>query len=149
MSLGDHLRYLRAMRDVSTTEIAEELGLESSTPVNMAEVRYRPVEDETLITQLADYYDRPLEEFHWHNARARKYLTFYVERAMQQGEPISLTLRGGTVLEGRPEWWDLVAIGLRPEEGELLVVQRHAVVDWPGATDRWWDEEGEPEREEA
>ncbi len=143
MSLGDHLRYLRALAEVDPAKIAEAQGITSLSSLSTAEVRYRPVEDDALVQKLADFYDRPVEEFRWHNARARKYLTFYVERALRAGESIQLTLRGGKDLHGRPEWWDLATIGLRDEAGRLLVVQRHAVIDWPEATVHWWVEEEE------
>lgn len=138
MSLGDHLRYLRGLKDVDTAVVAEALGLEKPSPINMAEVRYRPVEDDALVAALAAYYDRPVEEFRWHNARARKYLTFYVQRALESKEPVSLVLRTGETLTGLVEWWDLAAIGLRVAGDKLVVAQRHAVVDWPDATDYWW-----------
>lgn len=140
MSLGDHLRYLRAMADVQPAAIAEALGLETAGVINLAEVRYRPVEDEGLVAALAAYFGRPVAEFEWHNARARKYLTFYVQRGIVQQETITLTLRSGEVMSGQPEWWDLASIGLRTEGQGLVVVQRHAVVDWPDATIHWWEE---------
>lgn len=139
MSLADHLRYLRAMKGgVDTETIAQEIGLDSPAPINQAEVRYRPVYDSDLIDRLADYYGRPRQEFHWHNARPRKFLTFTVAQAMRNKEPVTLTLRSGQTLTGMATWWDLSSIGLLTEEGRLLVVQRHAVVDWPGATE-WED----------
>lgn len=139
MSLSDHLRYLRAMRPGLTPEdIAEALGLETPGAISQAEKRYRPVLDEALIAGLAQYYGQPLAEFQWHNARARKYLTFYVQRALANKMPATLTLRGGQTLSGRVVWWDLGAIGLETGDG-LLVVQRHAVVDWPGAEEHWWE----------
>jgi hypothetical protein len=141
MSLGDHLRFLRALADVEPAEIAAAQVIDSLSSLAMAEVRYRPVEEDALIQKLADFYDRPVAEFHWHNARARKYLTFYVDRALRTGEPVQLTLRGGEVLHGRLEWWDLGSIGLRDGEDRLLVVQRHAVIDWPEASVHWWVEE--------
>jgi len=46
-------------------------------------------------------------------------------------------LRTGETLNGRVRWWDLGAFGLETEpeteiedEGSLIIVQRHAVVDW-------------------
>lgn len=149
MSLSDHLRYLRAITDVEPNEIAEAIEIESLSALSMAEVRYRPVADDTLLEKLADFYDRPVEEFHWHNARARKYLTFYVERALREEKSIHLTLRGGQELHGRPEWWDLASIGLRDDTDRLLVVQRHAVIDWPDATEHWWEKDEEKAGEEA
>lgn len=142
MSLGDHLRYLRAVSGGQETQfIAQDVGIESPTDINFAETRYRPVEDEELVAKLADYYGRPVEEFQWHNARARKYLTFYVARAMREGVSVELILRTGEVLSGRVEWWDLSSIGLRTNDDQLLVIQRSAIVDWPDATDYWWEED--------
>lgn len=139
MSLADHIRYLRAMQGgTETDEIAQALGLETPKEINLAEKKYAPVRDPALVQQLADYYERPLAEFEWHNARPRKFLTFYVAEALRTKDPISLTLRSGEQLTGTATWWDLSSIGLQTEDGRLLVVQRHAVVDWPNATD-WED----------
>ena len=139
MSLGDHLRYLRAMHGgIDTATIAEAIGLEKPGPINQAEVRYHPVYDAELIERLAAYYGRPRDEFEWHNARPRKFLTFTIAQALETGEEVSLTLRTGEVLAGTAEWWDLASVGLRTTDGHLLVVQRHAVIDWPGATE-WED----------
>ncbi len=140
MSLSDHLRYLRARQGgTETTVVAQAIGLEKPTAVNLAEKQYRPLRDEDLIARLADYYGRSLEEFQWHNARPRKYLTFYIARALKSKEWITLTLRSGRQLKGKAEWWDLGSIGLRDENGRLLVIQRHAVIDWPGAATDWQD----------
>lgn len=140
MSLSDHLRYLRARQGgTDTIEVAQAIGLEKPTAVNLAEKQYRPVHDEALVAKLADYYGRPLEEFQWHNARPRKYLTFYIARALETKETAVLTLRSGRQLTGTAEWWDLSSVGLRDENGRLLVIQRHAVIDWPGAATDWHD----------
>ncbi len=140
MSLSDHLRYLRARQGGTyTLDIAHALGLEKPTAVNLAEKQYRPIHDEELVAKLADYYGRPLEEFQWHNARPRKFLTFYIARALRTKETISLTLRSGRQLTGTAEWWDLSSVGLRDENGRLLVIQRHAIIDWPGADSEWQD----------
>lgn len=139
MSLADHLRYLRAMQGgTGTDEIAQALGLETASPINLAEKKYAPVRDPELVRKLADYYGRPHEEFVWHNARPRKFLTFAAAAALESGDPITLTLRSGETLAGTVEWWDLSSIGLRAADGRLLVVQRHAVTDWPNATE-WED----------
>lgn len=141
MSLGDHLRYLRAMNGgQGTDEIAKAIGLDNATQLNLAEVRYRPVDDDHLIESLAAYYARPVAEFQWHNARSRKYLTFYLSQAKEQQSLVSLTLRGEQQLTGRVVWWDLSSVGLRDESGRVLVVQRHAIIDWPNATEHWWAE---------
>ncbi|MBE2200260.1 MAG: hypothetical protein IAE79_16720 [Anaerolinea sp.] len=139
MSLSDHLRYLRAMSGGPDTDsIATALGLESPQSINKAETLYRPIKDVALIDQLAAYYGRPAAEFHWHNARPRKYLTFSAEASRRTQSPLSLTLRTGEVVTGTAAWWDLSSIGLTQADGRLLVIQRHAVIDWPGATD-WED----------
>ncbi|NHZ72130.1 MAG: hypothetical protein GWP17_03480 [Aquificales bacterium] len=140
MSLSDHLRTLRALQGGTETQaIAEAIGLEKPTAVNHAEIQYRPVRNAELVEKLAGYYQQPLEEFQWHNARPRKYLTFYLARALKSKETVSLTLRSEQQLTGIVEWWDLGGVGLREENGRLLIVQRHAVVDWPGATTEWED----------
>lgn len=140
MSLSDHLRYLRALRGgVHTQTIKDAIGLEAVTPINHAETQYRPVRDPELVAKLAAYYERPLTEFQWHNARPRKYLTFYLARALKTKEAVSLTLRSGEQLAGKVNWWDLGSVGLWDENGRFLVVQRHAVVDWPGADSEWED----------
>lgn len=132
MSLSDHLRYLRALQGGTDFEtIAEAIDLDNPAHIAGAERQYRPLKDESLIEKLAGYYDRPVEEFHWHNARSRKALTFYLEKARWEQTAVSLTLRGGEKVAGIVEWWDLASIGLRVEDSRLLVVQRHAVVDWP------------------
>jgi hypothetical protein len=135
MSLSDHLRHLRAMEGGTTPEeIARRLGLEQLSGIGLAEQVYRPVSDEKLIEKLAEYYGRPLEEFHWHNERPRKFLTFSLAQAQQTQEPITLTLRSGELLAGQVVWWDLSSIGLQEADGRLLVIQRHAIIDWPNAT---------------
>ena len=140
MSLGDHLRYLRAQQGgTNTFMVAQAIGLEKPTAVNLAEKQYRPILDEELVARLAEYYGRSLEEFRWHNARPRKYLTFYIARALKSKELVTLTLRSGRQLRGRAEWWDFGSVGLRDENGRLLVIQRHAVIDWPGAATEWQD----------
>lgn len=137
MSLSDHLRYLRALNDGEAPEaIYQTIGVDKG--VMAAETAYHPVRDEELVVKLADYYKRPLAEFQWHNARPRKFLTFYLAEALRTKTPVELRLRSGQVLAGMAEWWDLGSVGLREENGRLLVIQRHAVVDWPNATD-WED----------
>lgn len=132
MSLGDHLRYLRAMKGgIDTASVAEAIGIERPWPINEIEVRYRELGDDDLLAKLADYYGRPVEELVWHRQRSRKKLTLYIHEAIQEGRPVTLRLRSGEELRGEPQWWDLGAIGLlREGERALTVVQRHAVVDW-------------------
>ena len=140
MSLSDHLRYLRARQGgIHPLEISQAIGLEKPTAINLAEKQYRPVHDAELVAKLAEYYGRPVAEFQWHNARPRKYLTFYIARALKSKELVRLTLRSGRQLSGTAEWWDLSSVGIRDEDGRLLVIQRHAIIDWPGAATDWQD----------
>lgn len=135
MSLGDQLRFLRAMKGgPSTREIAQAIGLERITPLREIEQRYREIGDDALLEKLAAYFQVPVEELKWHRARYRKALSRFLEEAQQQGKRVALRLRSGETLTGKIMWWDLGATGLQPDEGELLVVQRHAVIDWGAAT---------------
>ena len=132
MSLGDHLRYLRALNEgVDTAAVAEAIGEERPWAINEIEVRYREVGDDDLVARLADYYDRPLEELLWHRARSRKRFSQFLFHAVEVGRSVSLQLRSGEQLTGVPQWWDLGATGLVLEgETEVTVVQRHVVIDW-------------------
>lgn len=135
MSLGDHLRFLRAMKGgPSTREIAQAIGLERVTPLREIEQRYREIGDDALLEKLALYFQVPIEELKWHRARYRKALSHFLEKALKQGQRVHLHLRSGETLTGKVMWWDLGATGLQPDEGELLVIQRHAVIDWEPAT---------------
>ncbi|HRQ38902.1 MAG TPA: hypothetical protein PLD25_13425 [Chloroflexota bacterium] len=131
MSLSDHLRYLRAMKGGShISDVAQAAGVEKVVDVNMAEKQYRPLADEGLMEKLAVYYGRPLDEFHWHNARSRKKFTYFINQAKEQETAISLVLRHGETLTGTVTDWDLACVALRLADGRVLVVQRHAVIDW-------------------
>ncbi len=135
MSLGDQLRFLRAMKGgPSTREIAQAIGLERTTPLREIEQRYREIGDDALLEKLAAYFQVSVEELKWHRARYRKALSRFLEEALQHGKRVHLHLRSGETLTGKVMWWDLGAAGLQPDEGELLVVQRHAVIDWEPAT---------------
>jgi hypothetical protein len=132
MSLGDHLRFLRAMKGgVGTATIARAIGLERPWPINEIEVRYRETGADELVGRLAEYLSRPVEELFWHRERSRTMLTRHIQHALQHAQPIVLHLRSGETLSGLPAWWDLGSIGLVVEgEAQLTVVQRHAVIDW-------------------
>lgn len=132
MSLGDHLRYLRALKGgVDTAAIAEAIGEERPWAINEIEVRYREVGDDDLVARLAGYYGRPVDELKWHRERSRKKLSQYLFHAVEEGRTITLQLRSGEQLTGVPQWWDLGAVGVVLEgEAELTVVQRHVVIDW-------------------
>ncbi|MBN1316194.1 MAG: hypothetical protein JXA42_12015 [Anaerolineales bacterium] len=132
MSLGDHLRYLRAMHGgVDIISIAQAIGIDRPWSITEIEVRYRQLGDDDLVTKLAEYYDRPVDEFFWHRERSRKKLSQFLQKAIHEKELVSLRLRTGETLDGMPKWWDLGAIGFQKEgEDRITVVQRHAVIDW-------------------
>lgn len=133
MSLSDHLRYLRAMKGgLHISDVAHAAGVEKVVDVNLAEKQYRPLADEGLMEKLAVYYGRPLEEFHWHNARSRKQFTYFINQAMQNETAVSLVMRHGETLIGVVADYDPACVALRLADGRVLVVQRHAVVDWAG-----------------
>lgn len=135
MSLSDHLRFLRAMRGgPSLVEVCAAIGEPSGARVRAIELHYRDVSDDEIIERLAAYYAVPAAELQWHRARSRRALALHVHAAMQANREVTLHLRSRETLRGQPVWWDLAAIGLQPEGGgPLLVVQRHAVIDWEGS----------------
>jgi hypothetical protein len=135
MSLGDHLRYLRALNGgPSNADLQQVLGDDDTSLYFAIEQRYRDVSTDEIIPKLAAYYHVPIEELQWHRARSRKALALHIHAALQNHAAVTLRLRTGETLIGRPVWWDLAAIGLQPAgEEDLIVVQRHAVIDWEGS----------------
>ncbi len=133
MSLGDHLRFLRAMRGgPPISVITAQLDEADRRKVRHIELRYRDTSDEDIVRSLAGCYGVPVEELMWHRARSRRSLSDYLLAVSSESRPAELRLRSGEVLVGNVVWWDLAAIGLQPADGHpLIVVQRHAVVDWP------------------
>jgi hypothetical protein len=137
MSLGDELRYLRAVRGGGNlAEIEQEIGLEPGT-LRFMEQRYRRVgEDEAILARIAAYYEVPVERLAWHRERYRKALSAYLHQSQESKALARFELRTGETLAGKVEWWDLGAFGLNPEGGgPLVIVQRHSVLDWEGAED--------------
>ncbi|MBN1953834.1 MAG: helix-turn-helix domain-containing protein [Anaerolineae bacterium] len=130
MSLGDELRYLRAFHGGLThQEIEQALELPAGTLWSI-EQRYRRVgEDDAVLGRLADYYQVPLAELQFHRERYRKALSAVLHRSQTQQEAWAYQVRTGETLRGVVKWWDLGSFGLETEDG-LIVVQRHAVVDW-------------------
>ena len=131
MSLADELRYLRAFKGGGNLmEIEEEIGLEIGT-LRFMEQRYRRIgEDDEILAKVAAYYDVPLATLQYHRERYRKALSAYLHEATESNSTIRFELRTGETMSGQ----DLGAFGLEPESGkDLLVVQRHAVLDWEGA----------------
>jgi hypothetical protein len=135
MSLGDELRYLRAFRGGGDLgQIEEEIGLKPGT-LRYMEQRYRRVgEGDEELAKIAAYYEVPLKMLHYHRERYRKALSDYLQQTLESKTIARFELRTGEAMTGRVRWWDLGAFGLELEEDEaLIVVQRHAVLDWEGA----------------
>jgi transcriptional regulator with XRE-family HTH domain len=131
MSLGDELRYLRARAGgVTPFEIAEATGVDSGL-YRQLEQRYRELGDDETVEKLADYFGCDAEALKNARSRSRKALSRHLEQALQSGEPIQLHLRTGETLTGRVTRWDLGTLGFDPQDGgPIVVVQRHAVIDW-------------------
>lgn len=131
MSLGDELRYLRARAGGPTPfEIAEATGVDAGL-YRQLEQRYRELGDDETVEKLAAYFGCDAEWLKRARSRSRKALSQHLSRAAESGAPVRLRLRTGETLTGTVEGWDLGALGLRPPDGTpLLVVQRHAVIDW-------------------
>lgn len=132
MSLGDYVRYLRAMRGGP-----DFLSIEAATGVpgrslREIEQRYRRVgESDEELQKLADYYGVPVEELTWRREKWRKLLSEALYTAQTDNRPLRLILRNGPTFDGRILWWDLGATELELADGTgRLVVQRHAVDDW-------------------
>ena len=130
MSLGDYLRFLRAMRDGPTPwEIQEATEVPSSIYRHL-EQRYREMGDEDTIQKLAEYFEVPVEELQQRKTKYRKALSAALLEAKTNDQSIRLILRSGHTFEGRIGWWDLGATLVRLADGEEIVIQRHIVDDW-------------------
>lgn len=131
MSLGDELRYLRARAGgVTPDDIQEATGI-SATLYCMLEQRYRELGEDETLESLADYFGADVEALKRARSRSRKALSQYMDQALANKSPVRLNLRCGETLSGSLAWWDLGALGLTPDDGgSLIVVQRHAVLDW-------------------
>jgi len=132
MSLGDYVRYLRAMKGGPDFFTVEEATAVPGRTLREIEQRYRRVgENDEDLSKLADYYAVPVKELTWRREKWRKLLSEALYTAQTENRPIRLILRDGPTFEGRVLWWDLGATELELREGgERLVVQRHVVDDW-------------------
>ncbi len=132
MSLGDYVRYLRAMKGGPDYRIIEAATGVPCRTMREIEQRYRRVgENDEDLQKLADYFGVPVEELTWRREKWRKLLSEALYTAQTEGRPIRLILRDGPTFEGRVLWWDLGATELElSDEGGRVVVQRHAVDDW-------------------
>jgi sRNA-binding regulator protein Hfq len=130
MSLGDYLRLLRARKGgITPIEIEAATGLPPGLYRYM-EQRYRAVGDDDSIQTLADFYGVPFDDLRWRLDWPRKELSRALAAASKANAPITLYLWDGRSEAGRVTWWDLGAIGLTSESGQLQVIQRHAVERW-------------------
>jgi sRNA-binding regulator protein Hfq len=130
MSLGDYLRLLRAQAGgITPLEIETATGLPKGT-YRLMEQRYRSIGDDDSIGRLADFYKVPFQELRWRLDWPRKALSHSLVATMRQQRPITLHLWDGQIVSGMVKWWDLGAVGLETEQGELLIVQRHAAERW-------------------
>ncbi len=132
MSLGDYVRYLRAIKGGPDFFTIEEATGVSARTLRHIEQRYRRVgENDEDLQKLAEYYAVPVEELTWRREKWRKLLSEALYTAQTEDRPIRLILRDGPTFEGRVLWWDLGTTELELRDGsERLVVQRHAVDDW-------------------
>lgn len=131
MSLGDELRYLRARAGGPTPlDIEEVTGVKAGLYSQM-EQRYREMGDDETVAKLAAYFGADAAWLKQARSRSRKALSRHLTQALESQEIVQFHLRTGERLSGRLAWWDLGVLGLEPEHGgSLIVVQRHAVVDW-------------------
>jgi len=132
MSLGDYVRYLRAMKGGPDYRAIEAATGITGRALREIEQRYRRVgEDDGDLQKLADYFGVPVQELTWRREKWRKLLSEALHTAQQEARPIRLVVRDGPVFEGRVLWWDLGAAELALLAGEgNVVVQRHVVDDW-------------------
>lgn len=134
MSLGDHLRYIRAMRGgAKPSEFYDGMAPEHIRRATEVELRYGDHSSPELVRALAQHLNVAEEELLWHRARPRKALSFYLCEVQARQSAATLTLRTGETLTGHVAWWDLGAVGLERAPGHITVVQRHHIVDWEGA----------------
>jgi transcriptional regulator with XRE-family HTH domain len=131
MSLGDELRLLRAKAGGPTPfEIEEATGIDPGL-YRQLEQRYREMGNDQTVEKLAAYFGCDAAALKRARGRSRKALSQHLHDAQTSGATVNLQLRSGELLRGRVTSWDLGCIGLAPMTGgPLIVVQRHAVVDW-------------------
>jgi hypothetical protein len=132
VSLGDYVRYLRAMKGGPDYRAIEAATGIAGRTLREIEQRYRRVgEEDGDLQKLADYFGVAVQELTWRREKWRKLLSEALHTAQKEGRPIRLVLRDGPVFEGRVLWWDLGAAELELSGGEgNVVVQRHIVDDW-------------------
>ena len=131
MSLGDYVRYLRAMNGGPDYRAIEAATGVAGRTLREIEQRYRRVGEDDDLHKLADYFGVPVQELIWRREKWRKALSEALHTAQKEGRPIRLVVRDGPIFEGHVLWWDLGAAELELSSGEgNVVVQRHVVDDW-------------------
>lgn len=130
MSLGDYVRYLRALKGGPTPWQIEEITGVPSGIYRQIEQRYRAVGEDDILERLAAYYQVPVDDLTWRYAWSRKALNAALAFAQDNNVPVRLELRGGDTIDGRLTWWDLGAIAITEGDGQVVVVQRHIVDRW-------------------
>ncbi len=130
MSLGDYVRYLRALKGGPTPwQIEEATGVPSGI-YRQIEQRYRAIGEDDILDRLAAYYQVPATELTWRYAWSRKALNAALAYAQENQAPVALEIRGGELIAGQLIWWDLGAIAVAEADGQTVVVQRHIVDRW-------------------
>ena len=130
MSLGDYVRYLRALKGGPTPwQIETATGIPAGI-YRQIEQRYRPVGDVHVLEELATYYGVSVEELDWRQRWSRKALNVVLTNRKETGDPLTLHLRTGDTLTGQIVWWDLGAIELTQSDDVSVVVQRHIIDRW-------------------
>jgi transcriptional regulator with XRE-family HTH domain len=132
MSLGDYVRYLRAVKGGPDFFAIQEVTGVSTGTLREIEQRYRRVgENDEDLLKLAGYFGVPVEELTWRREKWRKLLSEALDTAQAHKWAIRLMLRDGPTFEGSVLWWDLGATEMELSSGQgRVVVQRHAVDDW-------------------
>lgn len=132
MSLGDYLRYLRAMAGgTNPHDIAEAAGLPHGGIITQIEQQFREIGDDEHLEKLATYFGVPVEELRWRRAWYRKRLSLFLDQALAEQRPLRLFLRLGETMTGQVIDWDMGSLGLSLSDGSgEVLVQRHAVDRW-------------------
>jgi hypothetical protein len=129
MSMGDYVKYLRAVRGgVTPSEIEEATGIPFSQ-INVIEYKFAPVfDDPDLLSKLAAYFQVPVEELGRRATRTRKLLTRFLAEHAASTLRVHFTLAGGARVIGQVMWWDRSAVGLRLDgDAGDAVVYRHSI----------------------
>ena len=130
MSLGDYVRYLRALKGGPTPwQIEAATGIPSGI-YRQIEQRYRAVGEEQALEKMAAYFDVAPDELRWRQHWPRKGLTAALVDAQEKGGMLSVRWSGGEAFTGTVAWRDLGAVEIQDASGASVVVQRHMVDRW-------------------